>query len=332
MNRQQWVSYSGILLMLFALACVFIWHLSMGTKMIAVTELVQSFYAYSEDNFNHLIIQELRLPRALIAACVGACLAVSGALMQGVTRNPLADPGLLGMMTGGALTVVYWSTFVDAQSLVWIPLVAACGAFFSAIIVWNIAARAPGGITSLNLILSGSAFTAFSGALLAIHHLLDEHTFQEMRTWLVGSLLASNMETLYWCLPWIVIALVGAVILAPTVTALSMGEEVATGLGINIKRRKWQLLICVVILTSVSIALAGPLGFIGLVIPHVVRFWIGADYRWIIPYCILVGATYLLFIDTLARWIIQPQEIATGLISILIGAPAFVCLVKMKVR
>jgi len=228
--------------------------------------------------------------------------------------------------------VVYWSTFVDAQSLIWLPLVAAGGAMLSALLVWNIAARAPGGLTSLNLILSGSAFSAFTGALLAIHHLIDEHTFEQMRTWLVGSLLVSDMETLYWCLPWIVIALVGALLLAPTVTALSMGEEVATGLGININIRKWQLLTCVVLLTSVSIALAGPLGFIGLVIPHAVRFFVGADYRWIVPYCILFGATYLLFIDTLARWIIQPQELATGLISIIIGAPVFVGLVKMKVR
>jgi len=332
MSRQQWVSYSGIAVMLMLMLITFIWHLSIGTKTIALTELMQSFYAYNDDNFNHLVIQELRFPRALIAACVGACLAVSGALMHGVTRNPLADPGLLGMMTGCALAVVYWSTFVDAQSLIWLPFVAAGGALLSAILVWNIAARAPGGLTSLNLILSGSAFTAFSGSLLAIHHLIDEHTFEEMRTWLVGSLLASDMQTLYWCLPWIVVALIAAILLAPTVTALSMGEEVATGLGINIKTRKWQLLICVVLLTSVSIALAGPLGFIGLVIPHVVRFFVGADYRWIVPYCILFGATYLLFIDTMARWIIQPQEVATGLISILIGAPAFVCLVKMKVR
>lgn len=332
MNRQHWLSLSGVVAITGLLIISFIVHLSVGTRTISLTDLLQSFFAYNEDNFNHLVIQELRLPRALIAACVGACLAVSGALMQGVTRNPLADPGLLGMMTGGALAVVYWSTFVGAESLVWLPLVAAGGAFISAIIVWNIASRASGGVTSLNLILSGSAFTAFSGALLSIHHLIDEHTFQELRTWLVGSLLASNMETLYWCLPWIVLGLIGAIIFAPSVTALSMGEEVATGLGLNTKKRKWQLLVCVVMLTSSAIALAGPLGFIGLVIPHAVRFLVGADYRKIIPYSILLGAIYLLFIDTAARWIIQPEEIATGLITILLGAPIFVWLVKVRLR
>ncbi len=332
MSRQQWLSYSGIIVMLLLLVFTFIWHLSIGTKVIAVTELAQSFYAYNDNNLNHLIVQELRLPRAIIAICVGACLAVSGALMQGMTRNPLADPGLLGMMTGGALAVVYWSTFVGGESLIWLPFIAACGALLSAVLVWNIASRAAGGVTSLNLILSRSVFTAFSGALLSIHQLLDEETFQELRTWLVGSLLAGNMETLYWCLPWIVIGLIGALALAPSVTALSMGEEVATGLGIDINKRKWQLLICIVMLTSAAIALAGPLGFIGLVIPHVVRFLVGADYRWIIPYSILLGAIYLLFIDSIARWIIQPQEIATGLITILFGAPIFIWLVKVRLR
>lgn len=332
MKHHQWLNSMGFILMLLLLIMAFILHLSIGTKIISLNELSQSFYAYNEQNFNHLVIHELRLPRAMIAACVGACLAVSGALMQGVTRNPLADPGLLGMMTGGALTVVYWSALIGDPSLVWLPIIAAIGALISAIIVWGVASKAPGGITPLSLILSGSAFTAFSGALLAIHHLLDEQTFDEMRSWLVGSLTASHIEAFYWCLPWTITGLIGAIKLAPSVTALSMGEEMAMGLGIDTGRRKWQLLLCVVILTSVAIALAGPLGFIGLVIPHVVRFLVGADYRRIIPYSILLGAIYLLSVDSLARWIIQPQEVATGLITILIGAPLFIWLVKVKVR
>ncbi|WP_413691448.1 iron chelate uptake ABC transporter family permease subunit [Psychromonas sp. KJ10-2] len=147
MTHSRWLSWSGIVVMLGLLFIALIWHLSIGTKTIAINELMQSFYAYNEDNFNHLIIQELRLPRAIIAICVGACLAVSGALMQGVTRNPLADPGLLGMLTGGALAVVYWSTFVSSASLIWLPLVAALGALVSAVIVWSIASRVAGGIT-----------------------------------------------------------------------------------------------------------------------------------------------------------------------------------------
>jgi iron complex transport system permease protein len=332
MKYRLWLSASGLFAMLALVVLTLVWHLSIGTKVISITELAQSFYAFNSDNFNHLIIQELRFPRALIAACVGSCLAVSGALMQGVTRNPLADPGLLGMMTGGALAVVYWSSIVDERLLFLMPLVAAGGALVSAMIVWYIATQAAGGINTLSLILSGSAFTAFSGALLAIHHLFDEHTFQTLRTWLVGSLTLSDIDVLYWCLPWMVIGLLMAIFLAPRVTALSMGDQVAMGLGINIIRSKWQLLMCVVMLTAVAIALAGPLGFIGLVIPHVVRFFVGADYRWIVPYCILLGAAYLLFVDSVARWIIQPQEIATGLITILIGAPLFIWLVKTRVR
>lgn len=332
MMPKKWLNYASIGLLSLLLMVSLIWHLSIGTRTIPIDELFRSFYAYNQDDFNHLVIQELRLPRALIAASVGACLAVSGALMQGVTRNPLADPSLLGMMTGGALAVVYSSHFLGAESFTWLPIIAAIGSLFSAIIVWGIAARAPGGITPLNLILSGSAFTAFSGALLAIHHLLYQQTFEEMRSWLVGSLLASNINLFYWCLPWIVIGLLCAITLASRVTTLSMGDEVAIGLGINITLLKWQLLLCIVLLTAVSIALAGPIGFIGLVIPHVVRFGVGADYRKIVPYCMFVGAAYLLVVDSLARWIIQPQEISTGLITILLGAPLFVWLVKVRIK
>jgi len=326
------LNYSTCLIMLLLLVIAFFWHLSIGTRTINITDLLASFYAYDDTNFDHIIIQEARLPRALIAISVGACLSVSGALMQGVTRNPLADPGLLGMSTGGALAVVYWFSFTHASALFWLPFVAALGALCSALIVWFIASRAVMGITTSNLILAGAAFTAFSGALLSIHHMIDQVTFERLREWLVGSLLAANLETLYWCLPFMAIGLCGALFFSSSVNALSMGEEVAIGLGINIKTRQWQLLICIVLLTATAIALAGPLGFIGLVIPHVTRFFVGVDYRKVIPYSLLLGAIYLLLVDSFARWLIQPQEIATGLITLLIGAPIFIFLVKKRVR
>lgn len=332
MTRQKWLSSTGIIAMLFLLVISLLWHISIGAQSIAFSDIFQALVAYNDEEFSHLIVRELRLPRAIVAATVGASLAVAGALMQGITRNPLADPSLLGMMTGGALAVVYWVSFANTEALVFLPIVAAFGSLVSAIIVWSIAARAMGGISPLSLILSGSAFTAFCAALLSIHHLIDQKTFEEMRGWLVGSLLGSNMEVFWWCIPWIVIALTMAIVLAPAVTAMAMGEDVAIGLGINIRRRKWQLLACVVMLTAAAIALAGPLGFIGLVIPHVVRLWVGSDYRWVVPYSILLGAGYLLLVDSLARWIIRPEELATGLITILFGAPLFIWLVKTRIR
>jgi iron complex transport system permease protein len=331
MKNNLWSNRWGMLVSLLVVVIALCWHLSIGTKIFTLPGVAQALFFYDDNNFSHLIIRELRLPRALVAATVGACLSVAGALLQGITRNPLADPSLLGMMSGGALAVVAWMGFVGEPALAVIPLVAAIGALLSALIVWSIASRAPGGLSPLSLILAGAAFSAFVMALLSIHHLLDESTFEQMRQWLVGSLQGSNLTNLMWCLPWAISALIGAVLLAPSLTALSMGETVATGLGIDIKRRKGQVLLCAVILTAVAVALAGPLGFIGLVIPHVVRLLVGADYRWIIPYSILLGAGYLLFIDTLARWIIQPQEIATGLISVLFGAPLFIWLVKNRV-
>lgn len=329
MNVRLWISFVVIAV---GFALTLFWHLSIGTQSVSFSEVFQALTAFDEDNFTHLIIRELRLPRALVAITVGASLAVSGAVMQGVTRNPLADPSLLGMMSGGALAVVIFMSSFGQGFLVWVPVVAAVGAAISAIIVWTTASRTRGGASPLSLILAGSAYTAFTVALLSLFNLFDERTFEQMRVWLVGSLVGSNIESLAWCLPWVLLGLVGAIVLSPTITAMSMGEHIATGLGINVNKRRWQLLVCVVVLTAASVALAGPLGFIGLVIPHVVRILVGSDYRVIIPCSIVVGAGYLLIVDSLARYLIQPQEIATGLITVLLGTPLFVLLVKVKVR
>ncbi|MEH0666811.1 iron ABC transporter permease [Vibrio scophthalmi] len=332
MRRSAWLSCAGLGVMAMILLVFLLWHLSLGAQPVALTEVWSALVAYDDNQFSHLVVRELRLPRAIVAASVGASLAVAGALMQGVTRNPLADPSLLGMMTGGALAVVYWMSFAPVEGIVWLPLVAAVGSLIAAAVVWTIAARTPSGVTPLSLTLTGSAFSAFTAALLSIHHLIDQKTFETLRGWLVGSLLGSQLETYWWCLPWILFGLVAAILLAPAVTAMSMGDQVATGLGIDIQKRKWQLLLCVVSLTAASVALAGPLGFVGLVIPHVVKLLVGSDYRWVVPYSLLLGGAYLLFVDSLARWLIAPQEVATGLMTILLGAPLFVWLVKTRIR
>lgn len=324
-------SITGVFALLLLLIALFL-HLSIGSHTYTLSEVTQALFFYDSDNFSHLVIRELRLPRALVAMLVGGSLAVSGAIMQGVTRNPLADPSVLGMMSGGSLTVVLALNYFGTIILPWVPFIAAIGAMLSAMIVWFIASRANGGVSALSLILAGSAFSAFSVALLSLLNLLHMKTFEQMRVWLVGSLTGSNVEALQWGLPWLMVGLIGALVLAPSVTALSMGDQIATGLGLNISRKRWQLLVCVVLLTAVSISLAGPLGFIGLVIPHVVRVCIGSDYRVVIPYSLLCGAIYLLLVDSFARWIIQPNEIATGIITLLIGAPMFILLVKNKVH
>lgn len=323
---------AGLLLGLLLLAVCFVWHIAVGAKSLELGTVVQALFAYDDAEFSHMIVRELRMPRAFIALSVGASLSVAGALMQGVTRNPLADPGLLGLMSGAALAAVLAVTFIGAHSMAWLPLIAAIGALCSALLVWLVASAAPGGASPLSLTLSGAAISGFIGAIISILHLLNQDTFESLRGWLVGSLSGRDMQELYWSLPWLIVGLVAACILAPSVTALAMGDESAAGLGINVIRRKAQLLICVVVLTAASVALAGPLGFIGLVIPHVVRMFIGADYRWIVPYSAIFGAAYLLGVDVIARLAMRPQEIATGLLTAILGAPILIYLVRSRIK
>lgn len=319
----------GPMLVLAGLALAFGWHISVGAKHVPLTAVFKALTAYDETVFDHIIVRDLRLPRAVLAACVGAALSVAGALMQGVTRNPLAEPGILGLLVGASFTVVM-GTAIWAMPAGLIPVVAALGALAAAAVVWSIAGAAPGGATPLTLVLSGAAVTAMLGALITLANLLDQETFDHLRVWLSGSLAGRGMGSFWWALPWLIGGLVLGLLLARQVTALAMGEETATGLGVNVARLKALVLLAVVALTAASVALAGPMGFVGLVIPHVVRLLIGADYRLIVPYSAGIGAIYLLLVDIAARLVLAPIEVSTGIVTAMLGAPFFVWLVRAR--
>jgi iron complex transport system permease protein len=252
--------------------------------------------------------------------------------MQGVTRNPLADSALLGLTAGASFAVVMASSVFGMAGMLFIPWIAMAGALAAALVVYLIAGLVPGGATPLSLTLAGAAISAFLGAIISIVHLLDQDTFDNLRVWLTGGLAGRDIALLFYVGPFIALGLLGGVLLAPRVTVLAMGDEVAQGLGVRTGALKLQLLAVVVVLTACSVALAGPLGFIGLVIPHVVRLYVGSDYRWIVPYAALAGAVYLLGVDTIARIAIPPREISTGIITAMVGAPLFVHLVRGRTR
>ncbi len=318
------------LLALAALALAFAWHVSVGARTIPLPVVVEALLSYDASVFEHVVIVDLRLPRALLAAMVGAALAVSGALMQGVTRNPLADPGILGLLIGASFAVVLVMGVFDLAAPALIPLVAALGAVIAAMAVWGIAAAAPGGAMPLTLVLSGAAVTAFLAALVTIAKLLDEQSFEQLRVWMTGSLAGAQGGVMLWALPWFGAGLFVAFAIARQVTALAMGEETATGLGLNVGRVKALALFAVVALTAAAVAMAGPMGFVGLVVPHVVRLFAGQDYRRIVPWSALAGAGYLLVVDVAARMVLAPVEISTGLVTALLGAPIFVWLVRAR--
>ncbi|UXN76160.1 iron ABC transporter permease (plasmid) [Devosia sp. A8/3-2] len=263
---------------------------------------------------------------------VGASLSVAGALMQGVTRNPLAEPGILGLMAGAAFAVVFGIGMLGLVDNTAIPLMAAGGALGAACLVYLIARWVPGGTTPLTLTLAGAVVTAFLGALTSVAFLLRENAFDSYRVWLSGSLAGRDVSMLLTAGPVLLIALLLSLALARQITALAMGEQVAQALGVRTGWLKAQLLICVVALTAGSVALAGPLGFVGLVIPHVVRLFTGSDYRWIVPYSAVLGAGYLLAVDVAARMLFRPAEISTGIVTALIGAPIFIYLIRQRAR
>lgn len=331
-RRHRWLGVSALPFCVLAVALLFGWHLAVGARSIPLGTVLQAFWHFDASQFDHLIIRQLRLPRALMATLVGASLAVAGALMQGVTRNPLAEPGILGLMAGAAFAVVMVVGVFHWLDGLWLPWVAAFGALVTALVVWLIAQWAPGGATPLTLTLAGAAITAFLTALISVAHLLNQDSFEQLRVWLTGSLAGQGKDLIGIAIPWLLLALVLALLLAPKVTLLAMGDEVALGLGVRTGWLKVQVLICVVALTAGSVALAGPLGFVGLVIPHAVRLFFGSDYRWIVPYSALIGAGYLLGIDIIARLILRPQEIATGIVTALVGAPLFIHLVRRRAR
>lgn len=322
--------YLGPPVVIGGILLLFLWHIAVGAKAIPLLTVAQSFWAFDQTEFDHVVIRNLRLPRAIFAISVGASLSVAGALMQGVTRNPLAEPGLLGLLAGASFAVVAAIGFFGLAAPGWIPAVAALGALGGAVMVWTIAARVPGGATPLSLILSGAAVTAFLGALITLMQLMDEQTFESLRVWLTGTLAGRQMDVFLWCLPWFAAGLLISFAVARQVTALAMGEETAIGLGVDIARLKIIVLICVVVLTAASVAVAGPLGFVGLVIPHVARLLVGSDYRLVVPYSAGIGAAYLLLVDIAARLVLAPVEVSTGIVTALLGAPFFIWLVRTR--
>ncbi|MBD2344539.1 FecCD family ABC transporter permease [Anabaena subtropica] len=321
----------GLVLGLMILLICLIYSVTLGAAEIPLEKILASFVTF-DGSYEHLVIQTVRLPRSLVAILVGAALAVSGALMQGLTRNPLADPGILGIESGAALAVVATIFVFGSSSLSILTIVAFLGAGATAILVYFLGSLGRGGATPLNLTVAGAALTALISSLTTAILIVSQRTLEEIRFWLAGSLAGRDLNILLQALPFVVIGLALAFTLGRQITTMSLGEDIAKGLGQKTAWVKIMTAISVVLLAGSSVSLAGPIGFIGLVVPHIVRFFIKADYRWILPYSAVLGATLLLVADIAARVLLRPQELPVGVMTALVGAPFFVYLAKSKVK
>ncbi|MEK4151648.1 FecCD family ABC transporter permease [Carnobacterium sp. FSL E2-0243] len=325
-------SYSiFILIGLVLLLILFILSISFGAAKIEVNTAWQAVFSYHENEMDHKIIRTLRLPRTIADLIVGASLAVTGAIMQGTTRNPMADSGLLGISSGAAFAVALCLAFVPEYTY-WQMLLYSClGAAFTTTITYGMAAFGKKGLTPQRLLLSGIAVSMLFGALstlIAIQFKLGK----AMVYWSAGGTASANWTDLKVLTPVFIIGVIGSIFLSPKITILQLGEDIAVGLGLKASWIKVNSVLIVLILTGLSVILVGPISFVGLIVPHIVRFFVGVDYRRIIPASLIYGAVFLIAADLLGRLINQPKETPLGIIFAIIGVPFFLFLSRQQGR
>ncbi|WP_204318813.1 FecCD family ABC transporter permease [Pseudooceanicola aestuarii] len=312
-----------LMLMLIALA---LWSLTIGATEITPVEVLRAFTA-PEGRRADIVLHDVRLPRMAAALIIGALLAVAGAIMQAVTGNPMADPGLLGVNAGAAFAVVLaiaLAGITATGTLIWIAF---AGAGLAAGAVYGLGAAGRSGATPVKLVLAGVVVASFLTALTTAVMVVDAQTFDVVRLWTAGSVKGRQMQDILAVLPHALVGLVLALALRGQFDALALGADVASGLGQS--QALWRPIaaLLVVVLAGSAVALAGPVGFVGLVVPHIVRLSLGGDYRRLLPVAALVGAGLTLLADTLPR-ALWGRDMPVGITLALIGAPVFVWLAR----
>ena len=271
-----------------------------------------------------------RVPTTITGLLVGAALGMGGALMQGMARNPLADPGLLGVNAGASLFVVLGMTLFGWQAPLAIVWCALAGAAVAVVIGYGAAAASPGGATPMTLALAGAAVTAIATAVITGILIVDQSTLESFRFWQVGSLTAASFSTLAQLGGFLALGAVLAVACSGRLNALALGDDVARGLGVGVGASRLTAVLAVVLLCGTATALAGPIGFVGLAVPHAVRLLVGSDYRWIVPLSAAAGAAFLLVCDVIGRILARPGVLEVGIVTGVIGAPVFIALLRRR--
>jgi iron complex transport system permease protein len=289
--------------------------------------VVDGLLHFDAGNNDHIVVRELRLPRALLALAIGVALAVGGALMQALTRNPLADPGLLGVNAGAALAVVggIWLFHIGGSSaLAWFAF---AGAGAVAALVYAFGSLG-GGATPVRLALAGAALNALLIGLVYAVLILSQDTFDAYRFWMVGSLAVANAAPIGDMMPFIIVGVVLALLLGPSLNAIALGDDTARALGTRLGLVRFGALAAVTLMTGAAVAAAGPITFLGLVVPHLARAICGNDQRWLMAYAAVLGPIVLLAADVVGRVILPPGEVQVGILMALLGGPLFVAIVR----
>lgn len=321
----------GALMVLAAAVGVFaLMSLRLGSIGITTADAFNALWNYNPESYEETVVRSLRLPRTLIAMGVGAALAVAGAAMQGVTRNPLAGPSILGVNSGAAFAIVTAVFFIHLTHPLHYVWFAFPGGLAAAALVYAIGSPGPGGASPVKLALAGVIVSAILGAWTTALLLTDEQTLNVVRFWLAGSVAGRDLTVFFTVLPFIVVGVAGILLLSHQINILSLGEDTARSLGMRTGRMRGIVTILVVLLAGSSVAAAGPIGFVGLAVPHIVRVLSGPDYRWIVVFCLLAGPLLLLAADIVGRVVARPSELQVGIVTAMVGAPFLIALARQR--
>ncbi|HCM88499.1 MULTISPECIES: iron ABC transporter permease [Vagococcus] len=316
---------------LFILAFVCLLSISFGAAEMTLKTAWQAIFSFDPNVTDHQTIMTLRLPRTVADIIVGASLAVCGAIMQGTTKNPLADSGLMGISSGATFSMAVVLALFPYFSYFQMLLISFVGASLTTVLTYFVASSGKKGMTPQRLVLAGISISMLFGAMSS-YFSIKYNLGHALMYFTAGGTAGAKWHELLIIIPFCLVGLVLSVILSPSVTLLSLGEEVAVGLGLNIKRVKILSTIIVLVLTGLSVVVIGPVSFVGLIVPHIVRYFVGVDYRYIIPASILYGAVFTVAADVIGRVINRPFETPIGIIFSLIGVPFFLYLVRKEGR
>lgn len=324
-SRLKLVSITSLF---FILGLLCILSIGLGTRDVAWQEIIGALNG--QVNTVGEAAVTMRIPRTVLAVIAGAALGLSGTVMQGVTRNPLADPGILGVNIGAAFFVVVglaWFGMEQLSSYVWMAI---AGSAITAVFVYTIGSMGRGGATPLKLALAGAATSAALSCFTIAVVLPRNDIAGGARSWQIGGVGGATFDSIFLVLPFLVAGLFISVVSARKLNSLALGDEIATGLGENVAWARGLSGLGAILLCGATTAVCGPIGFVGLVVPHFCRLLVGVDHRWLLPFSAISGASLLLLADVVGRLIARPSELAVGVVTAFIGAPFFIWIVRRQ--
>ncbi|AWB93892.1 FecCD family ABC transporter permease [Aeromicrobium chenweiae] len=329
-HRSRTALATGLLVLVGVLAVVCFFSITLGSRGVGLATIWRAFTDYDPSSASETVIREMRVPRTLIGLFAGAALGLSGVILQGVTRNPLADPGIMGINAGAAAFIVFGIMVLGTQDVSTYVWFAFAGAGLATVTVYGIASLGREGATPVKLALAGAAVTAVLTSVTSAIVMTNVEALNELRFWQVGSLAGRYFPVFWQTVPFLLVGLLVALGTGRALNGLALGEDLALALGQRVRLTRVVMFATVAVLCGAATAACGPIVFIGLVVPHVARLLCGPDYRWILPYTLLLTPTVLLLADILGRVAVAPGELQVGVVLGVLGAPAFIALVRYR--